>query len=563
MLKSPIIDLDQNYVLLTTNVTIGKSYSSRGWALSRQDIHEWIPVEKFERKCKVLINNICSDAILRFNPRLFYESDELSFYLKELYDTGWSKGKVPMSIKINKNNLFSELDSIEQYLDVNYIETELSVGKSYKSKGWQLSKDVVSKIFPAGEYGDKYSICIENIESKAKLNLQFRLFYKSDNLSEYLEELFHKNPRDKVQAKIIFKITSEDNENFHKEQIINSSSELGVCSVCGKKYEVIVDSLDDNYLSDICLDCIEKVKVLRVYNEIKNASFSNFVKKDSIKEKFGSNFEEIWSLLIKYDFLIPFGDLFKFNGNESIENTYAHYLLGTDSKPHKDYSKRRNRRKILELIDEEEQEFKINLEEPTCIKCGCILGDSNNGVQCESCMDKSLATDYLQKIVTEIPYGGNFSKSDLIDLGVESFESEMYIKKLLNYNLISSNAEDSYKLNDVSFLNDFVKKYSDSPYQLQIGYINDNSNVLKISKDDLNSEEKIDSIVKWKKFSQYISFKKGQYGFVSVHFKQDGRFMYSKGFNSSYEAKLNAIYYLNSLNKIIFIVDGEMRLQFK
>ena len=93
MSNSPVMDSDQDYVIINTKVTVGKSYSSRGWALSRKDIHDWIPVEEFKRNCKVFINGICSDAILRFNPRLFYESDDLSFYLKELYDKGCYKNK--------------------------------------------------------------------------------------------------------------------------------------------------------------------------------------------------------------------------------------------------------------------------------------------------------------------------------------------------------------------------------------------------------------------------------------------------------------------------------------
>ena len=169
----------------------------------------------------------------------------------------------------------------------------------------------------------------------------------------------------------------------------------------------------------------------------------------------------------------------------------------------------------------------------------------------------------MKEFVTKVPYGKNFSKLDLVNVGVDSLNAELFLNKLAKYDLIHFESDIFYKLNKVAFLNDFVEKYSDNPYKLQINYINENSNVLKISKEDLASEERIDAIVKWKNYGDFISFKKGQYGFLSVQFKQEGRFMYSKGFSTSYEAKIAAIYYLNSLGKIEFIVEDDIKLEFK
>ena len=562
MSNSPIIDLDQDYVLLNTNVTVGKSYSSRGWALSRQDIHDWIPVEKFERDCKVIIDDICSDAILRFNPRLFYESDELSLYLKELYDNGWYRDKIPMAIKINKSSLFSNIESVEKYLNLNFIETKLLVGKSYSSKGWQLSKEVVSKLFPSEKYAEEYSIYIDNIESNAKLNLQFRLFYKDDELSEYLEKLHKINPRDKIPAKILFEVNSNDLKEEINENEDNVIYDSNCCDICGKEYDSTLDSLDEEgKFPNLCQECIEKIVILNVYKDIKKSSLSNFVKKEFVEANIGSNFDKIWDLLIEYNFLTPLGDLFKLSGNELIENSYSKFLADDDSST-KISSKKRNRDKILELIDEEENSQEEKTEEHVCIVCGIRLNDF--GLEkCELCNDKSLATEYLKEFVTKVPYGKNFSKLDLVNVGVDSLNAELFLNKLAKYDLIHFESDIFYKLNEVAFLNDFVEKYSDNPYKLQINYINENSNVLKISKEDLASEERIDAIVKWKNYGDFISFKKGQYGFLSVQFKQEGRFMYSKGFSTSYEAKIAAIYYLNSLGKIEFIVEDDIKLEFK
>jgi hypothetical protein len=65
-----------------------------------------------------------------------------------------------MEIKIHKSHLFSNISSIEKYLHLDFIDTKLLVGKSYSSRGLQLSKEVVSQLFPSGEYAGDYLIYI-------------------------------------------------------------------------------------------------------------------------------------------------------------------------------------------------------------------------------------------------------------------------------------------------------------------------------------------------------------------------------------------------------------------
>lgn len=547
-------DSDQ-YIIIDTEVTVGKSYKSRGWALSRVDINDWLPVQEFEKECNVVIGNITSEAKLRFNPRLFYESDELSSYLEELYDKGYSKNKIPMKIKIPKNNLYKNLKDVGSY-NVEHIDTKLLVGRSYNSGGWQLSKEVVSKLFPSGEYMDEYLICIDNIISKAKLNLQFRLFYKSHSLSDYLEDLYYDNPKQKIDAKIIFEINSspssqeKEKNKISIENSLNEESPGSICNICGNQY-----NLSQNSNGDFCLDCFEKMELLKVYNKIKNSSFSNFIKKEFVKDILGSDFDKFWNLLLKYDFLTPLGDLFKLNGNEVIEQTYSSYLSDISSIPS---HKKRNKRKIFELINNEEDS-----EKNICTVCGNIL-DDYEVEKCESCRDKQLATEYLHDMVTKVPYKKNFSKYDFIDImNVSSMDANLILEKLLKYNLVLVESDIFYKLNEISFLNDFVNNYSSTKYALQINYESNNSTIPVFSKPDLASEERIDSLIRWSDFGEFVSFKKGQYGFMSVQFKQDGIFIYSKGFGTSYEAKVEAIRYLKSLGKLKLIENEDIKLEFK
>ena len=544
MSDSPIIDLDQDYAILNTNVTVGKSYKSRGWALSVKDIHEWIPVEEFEHDCKLIINNIRSDAVIRFNPRLFYESDELSLYLKELYDNGDNRSKIPMKIKIHKNNLFNNIYNVEKHTHLKNIETRLRVGKSYSSGGWQLSKDVVAQLFPVDQYDEIYSISINNIESNAKLNLQFRLFYKGNQLSEYLEELYHKDANERIPAKIIFEegfneneeIISTENENL--DNPVKENDGDCICSSCGKNYSNIHPTTN-NFLG-FCPDCLEKIIALDEFKKIKESSLSNFVKKEFLEEKFGEDYNQIWDLLIKYHFLVKFGDLFKLTGNEDIELNYSKYLLecSASDNTRNIASKKRNRDKILELIDGDEE-----YENKVCTVCGSILKDSEIE-KCGSCKDKSLACEYLKRFVTRVSYNKSFSERNLIKMEIPSLEVDLIINKLLNYDLILGESDGFYKLNNVNYLNDFINKYADSPYGLQTNNPNNDSDVLIISKSDLTSEDRIDALIKWNKYRKHVQFKKIQYEFTSVKFLNDGLFMYSKGFSTSYEAKREAINYL-------------------
>ena len=552
MCNSWDVDQNEDFIFIDTNVTVGKSYSSKGWALSRKDIHEWIPVEKFEHECNLIINNITSKAILRFNPRLFYDSSDLSVYLKELYDKGCSKSKIPMRIKVNKNNLYDNLCDKKDY-NIDNFETSLLVGKSYSSMGWQLSKEVVSQFFPYEEYSKDYLICINDIVSKANFNPQFRLFYKSKDLSKYLEDLYQINPRQKVNAKIIFEKESTvvDVPFEQSESVIESFNTQSVCPICGESYNKSNSS--EIQVKDACNECSEKIQVLRDYNLLKNSSLSNFIKKDFLKDIFDSNLDNRWNLLIKYEFLTPFGNLFKLKGNGDIEKTYSKYL--NDSTNENVAHVNKNRQRLLELIGEETEEEK-------CIVCGIQLSDYEVD-KCESCIDKQLAVEYLHDVVTKVPYGDSFSKQVFIkETGISGLDATLILEKLLKYDLLIS-SDTFYKLNEVSFLNDFVNKYADLKYELQVNYESDNSSNAIISRKDLASEERIDSLVKWKHYGDFISFKRGRYGFMSVQFKQDGAFLYSKGFETSYNAKIEAINYLNALGKLHIIDDEEIRLEFK
>lgn len=215
-----------------------------GWALNLHDFREFFPVLRYELECYVQIKGIISPCKIRINPRLFYRSVPLKNHLRSLKSSG--ENKVSIEVKFNKKEIY---DAIDDFGDVNldYIDTSFTVGKSYSSKGWALTKDVISKILPLSAYEFRFPVYIDGIPVENRLNMQTRLFYNSEELSQKLEELYKVNRKQKVDARIIL------NEEYLK--MINSVKKTHLsnkqCIVCG-------NFIDDESQSVKCFDCLDK-----------------------------------------------------------------------------------------------------------------------------------------------------------------------------------------------------------------------------------------------------------------------------------------------------------------
>ncbi|WP_405265080.1 hypothetical protein [Methanobrevibacter sp.] len=247
-----------------THVHLGKTKDDvpGGWALNLMDIREFIPVLRYEFECYIQINGIISPCRVRINPRLFYSGVSLKNYLREQRKLDKER-LLPLELKFNKKDLDKFLNDFDKE-DLDYIDTKLSVGKSYSSKGWGLSKDVVSKIFPVDAYNYMFPVYIDGIPAETRINLQTRLFYSSKELSEELERLNKIDPKQKVDARIIL------NENYLK---LLKSFKKGHysdynCVICGTP-------LDKDSKSNKCFDCLDKEltvlklkKILEFFNPL-------------------------------------------------------------------------------------------------------------------------------------------------------------------------------------------------------------------------------------------------------------------------------------------------------
>ena len=244
-----------NYSIHTkVNLGLNIDRVPKGWALNLHDIREFIPILRYEFECYIVIRNIISPCKIRINPRLFYRGEHIRKHLESLKSINKDKS-IPVEIKFNKDKLYKSLDEFNKE-NLNYIDTKLLVGKSFSSKGWGLSKEVKSKIFPLDAYNYMYPVYIDGIPAETRLNMQIRLFYSSEELSQELERLAKIDPKQRVDARIIINEEYLKFSKSIKEEYLSDRK----CIVCG-------NLIDKDSHSNKCFDCLDKeLTVLKLKN---------------------------------------------------------------------------------------------------------------------------------------------------------------------------------------------------------------------------------------------------------------------------------------------------------
>ena len=89
------------------------------------------------------------------------------------------------------NSLTTYLEDEDVFDDESfYLSFPVTVGKSYKNKGWAVKRSHLDSFVPKIPYENECTIFVEGIEIKGKLNIHTRLFYfTNEKLSSYLEIL--------------------------------------------------------------------------------------------------------------------------------------------------------------------------------------------------------------------------------------------------------------------------------------------------------------------------------------------------------------------------------------
>lgn len=443
----------KSYVI-KTKVTVGKSYSSGGWALNREDIVPLIPVKHYECSGYIEIEGIKSECKLRCNPRLFYKSNELSNHLEELYYQDFNQ-KIPMVILLNEEDLYNNFISNYSNLESLVISTLLPVGKSYSSKGWRLPKDIISKLIPLEEFYGFYPIFVDGIPSEAKIDIQLRLFYKSEELSDFLEDLYYEDPKRRIFAKISLTdfVGNKKNleslpslEEFHENSNLKESFDKGfkaeIKHICEKPKKLASKPKESKKGIGPKGGCAPSILNSEFSTDAKPKNKSSERVKHKNKPKISSLNKErtIYS-----------------SRGKPLSSMNPKYKRAVKSGEYEDiWNKRQNDRKSSSLFSSNKR----------CELCKKPVVDKLflNEVEylhekypnfCSFCIEKIFVLEVYYDIKST-GSSGYFTKNSLLNsLGRELTKNELYL--LNKFNLILPVSDDTFKL---AYNEDFEKNYS-------------------------------------------------------------------------------------------------------
>ena len=85
--------------------------------------------------------------------------------------------------------------------------------KSITSKGWSIKREFTYDLIPKLPYETECDIVLDGVKAKARLNIQPRLFYRSNQteLVNHIKELNNKNKHDRIKIEMLLNKTGDSN----------------------------------------------------------------------------------------------------------------------------------------------------------------------------------------------------------------------------------------------------------------------------------------------------------------------------------------------------------------
>lgn len=113
------------------------------------------------------------------------------------------------------------------------IEFPVTIGKSYKNKGWAVKRDHLIRFVPKIPYEKECIILANGRPITGKINIHTRLFYFQDDLlSDYLEKLYRIDP--KIQTRVDLKL---DYGNYQLNQNLSEITNLFFITKFSKSFK--------------------------------------------------------------------------------------------------------------------------------------------------------------------------------------------------------------------------------------------------------------------------------------------------------------------------------------
>ncbi|WP_276954936.1 McrB family protein [Methanobrevibacter woesei] len=88
------------------------------------------------------------------------------------------------------------------------IKTRVRVGKAFSNGGWSVSPKDIQDLVPSDKYEGDLDLIVDGIPADGKLNLNTRIFFRSDDLYNHLKELHDEDPNQKIDL-----VIKQDNDN--------------------------------------------------------------------------------------------------------------------------------------------------------------------------------------------------------------------------------------------------------------------------------------------------------------------------------------------------------------
>ncbi len=184
-LNSDNIDLDDEGFFTLKVKTNYSSWENKGWTLGKEEISNVIPINECSAKFDMEVDNIPAKGDIKVLAQLYYDSDEIKDYFKELYGqnpNGWADLKI-------------SCDDLKNFIQKDYIEPsgkillkQKSNKSAYEERQWFVNKNIF-EYYPFDSGYFNCNVIVNGIKSTAKIRCVPKLTFKKNNqLQEYLRE---------------------------------------------------------------------------------------------------------------------------------------------------------------------------------------------------------------------------------------------------------------------------------------------------------------------------------------------------------------------------------------
>ena len=191
------------------------------------------------------------------------------------------------------------------------------------------------------------------------------------------------------------------------------------------------------------------------------------------------------------------------------------------------------------LIDESKKK-----DEESCKICGSPIEDATFQ-RCRKCLNKLALIDDLKELLEYVSPGESFREIDLINKGFKSLKLNLLISKFLKEQLILINLDGLFTLNNIDFLNAFIKKYGEKEKPLK-------------ETDYFIKEEKSAFYIDVNNYSDYIEIRfNPRINKWQVDFYNEKGLVHTKSFLDSNDANKEAIHYIKQLGVIGSLSDDK------